>query len=178
MKTLFAAASAVALLVAAPAFAQTASAPALNGSIGYTVVDGGDDDDFSLGAITARIGADFTPNLGVEGEVGFGVKDEDIDTAFGDVNVELKNHLGAYVVGKLPLSPQAELFARLGYANFDIEASGLGASVEEDFGGVSYGVGGTYFFDGVNGIRGDYTRTDSDDADIDVFSVSYVRRFR
>ena len=43
----------------------------------------------------------------------------------------------------------------------------------------NYGVGANYYFDGQNGLRGDWTRRDFEDdaGEADVYSVSYVRRF-
>ena len=57
-------ATAALTLIAAPAMAQEPASP-VTGSIGYTQLDtdGGD-----LGAITGRVGYDFTRNFGVEGE--------------------------------------------------------------------------------------------------------------
>ena len=62
-------------LLAAPAMAQTISAPQVTGSVGYTVLDG---DNADLGAITGRLNAKFNRYVGVEGEASFGVKDDDI----------------------------------------------------------------------------------------------------
>ena len=61
-----------------------------------------------------------------------------------------------------------------------IEASGFGQSEDFDVDGVSYGIGGADFIDGVNGVRAHYTRIDGDDTagEVDLFSISYVRRFR
>lgn len=176
MKSLLWTVTAVGVLTAAPARAQTA--PALNGSLGYTVVEDGYND-VSLGAITARLGADFTPYLGLEGEAGIGVKDDSFNAGtLGRYDFELKSHAGVYAVGKLPLSPQAELFGRVGAARLNVETTVGAVSREDDLSGLSYGVGGAWYFDGKNGVRADYTRVDADDGDADMVSVAYVRRFR
>ncbi|MNJ04314.1 hypothetical protein D3C73_1650160 [compost metagenome] len=55
------------------------------------------------------------------------------------------------------------------------------AGVEREADGESwnYGVGANYYFDGQNGLRGDWTRRDftDDGGEVDVYSVNYVRRF-
>ena len=65
-------ATAALTLIAAPAMAQEPTSP-VTGSIGYTQLDG---DDGDLGAVTGRVGYDFTRNFGIEGEASIGVKDD------------------------------------------------------------------------------------------------------
>ena len=55
---------------------------------------------------------------------------------------------------------------------------GFGAAASESEGALSYGAGAQYMFDGVNGVRADYTRYDFDEGgDMDSFGLAYVRRF-
>ena len=70
-------ATAALTLIAAPALAQDPASP-VTGSLGYTHLDA---DDGELGAITGRLGYDFTRNFGIEGEASVGVKDEDVTIA-------------------------------------------------------------------------------------------------
>ena len=88
MKTLLAAAAGIALLAGASAASAESYA-----SIGYSQLgaeDSGIDVDF--GAVTARVGTNFNPWFGVEGEAAMGVKDpkrkyDVLDLASGDVIV-------------------------------------------------------------------------------------------
>ena len=66
------------------------------GSVGYSHHDleGAD-----VGAIQGRLGARFNPYLGVEGELGFGVRKDDIDVAGVKGKAELKNQMAIYGVG-------------------------------------------------------------------------------
>lgn len=206
MKLLFSAAAAVALLTAGAATAQTTPVQ-YYGTIGYTQAsatledDGtfGEDIDLEVGAITGRVGGRFGQYLGVEGELAFGIKEseERITTTFqgipvtADINYKLKNEAAVYGVGFLPLSPNADLFGRVGVgrlsSEFDVTASAGGFSETESMEGDSnffaFGAGGQYFFDGLNGVRGEYTRfnldTDEDEegAEFDTLSISYVRKF-
>jgi outer membrane immunogenic protein len=145
----------------APAF-MTANAQAANVYVngGYTHFDG--DGGAELGAITGRVGVGFGQHFAVEGEASFGVDD--------DGGLELDNELGIFAVGKLPLSPQFDIFARAGVARIETSPGG-----EED--GAAYGVGGQFNFTANDGIRGDWTRHDYDAGDVDAYSISYVRKF-
>ncbi|MBW3616710.1 MAG: porin family protein [Proteobacteria bacterium] len=205
MKLLFGAAAAVALLAGGSAMAQTAPVQ-YYGTIGYTQAsatledDGtfGQDIDLDAGAITGRLGARFGQYVGVEGEVAFGVteSEESITTTFqrvpvtADINYKINGKAAVYGVGFLPVSPNADLFGRIGVgrlsSEFDVTARAGGFSQSEQMEGeanfFAFGGGGQYFFDGLNGVRGEYTRfnldTDEDEgAEFDSFSISYVRKF-
>lgn len=161
MKTLmFAASAALLSVVSVPAVSQ---AQEVYGTIGYGAVDLEDAAD--LGAIQGRVGYKFNPYVAVEGEVAFGVKD--------DADIELKHQVGAFVVGSAPITPQANVFARVGYSGATIDTP-LG---EADGDGFAYGVGGQYDFTAKDGVRVDWTRHDYDEGAADVLSVSYARKF-
>ena len=182
MKLLIAAAAATAIAALSPAIAsaQTASTSGTTfyGTLGYADTDL---DHINLGAIQGRVGARFGQYFGVEGEVSGGVKDDKVSVAPGtDVKVKLDHQEAIYGVGFLPVSPNFDLLARVGYGHTQGSGSvsGVSATVKGD--SWNYGVGGQYTFDGVNGIRVDYTREafqshSSDDAN--VWSVAYMRKF-
>jgi opacity protein-like surface antigen len=191
MKLLFAAASAVALLAAAPAFAQTSPfGGQLYGNLGYTrltldEVDNEDveDAEFNLGAVTGRLGTRLNQNLGFEGELHIGVNDQEERAGGVSLTTGLNYGVSAFAVGYLPLTPQLDLFARagVGTAEFEFELSGGGLS-ESDSGSETLfglGAGAQYFFDGVNGVRGEYTRYmgENESAEFDALSIAYVRKF-
>ena len=153
---------AAASMLIAPAF-MTANAQQSSGvyvSGGYTHFDG--DGGAELGAVTGRVGVNLSPNFAIEGEGSVGVKD--------DGGTELDNELGVFVVGKLPISPAFDLFARVGAARIETSPGG-----SED--GVAYGAGAQWNLTSVDGIRGDWTRHDYDAGDVDALSLSYVRGF-
>ncbi|GAA0647419.1 hypothetical protein GCM10009101_20830 [Brevundimonas lenta] len=169
-------ATAALTLIAAPAIAQSVSNPQWNGSLGYTHLDG---DDGSLGAVTGRIGAKFTPYLGVEGEASIGVKDEDITIAGVDGKLEHDYDAALYGVASVPVSDNVELFGRLGYGTTSIKADVAGATASTDGESINYGAGANWYLDGKNGLRADWTRRDfqDDGGEIDTYGLSYVRRF-
>lgn len=183
MKSLIAAASAAAAVaIAAPAFAQTSAMAPVTGyvDLGYSYADtaitglgtGG------LNVLDGRIGAKFGRYIGAEGELGFGVGSKTI----GGADVKLRSTYAGYAVGHLPLSPQAELFARVGYGHSSIRASsaGLGGSVTTGTDSWNFGGGAEYFLTPHDGLRAEYTREDfrHDNGHANVFAISYVRRFR
>ncbi len=164
-------------LFAVPAMAQTVSTPQWYGTAGYTALDA---DDATLGAITGRVGARIHPNFAVEGEASIGVVDDDITVAGVNGSVEQDYDAALYAVGVLPVTPNFELFGRVGYGTTSIKADVAGVSAEEDGESVNYGVGGTYYLNAQNGLRADWTRrdfTDDNGGEVDTYGVSYVRRF-
>ena len=180
MKLLITAAAGVAFAAFLPAMAsaQTAtSGTTFYGTLGYA------DTDLShvnLGAIQGRLGARFGQYLGVEGEVSGGVKDDHVNVGGTDVKVKLDHQEALYGVGFLPISPNFDLLARVGYGHTQGTGSVPGASTTVKGDSWNYGVGGQYTFDGVNGVRVDYTREafqqhSADDAN--VWSLAYVRKF-
>lgn len=170
-------ATAAVTLFAVPAMAQTIQTPSYYGTLGYSQLDA---DDGDLGAVTGRLGAKLHPNFGVEGEASFGVKDDDFSVAGVDGAIEHEYDAAAYAVGFLPITANFELFGRVGYGTTELKAEAGGVSVTEDGESVNYGAGANYFFDGRNGVRGDWTRrdfTDDNGGEVDVYSVNYIRRF-
>jgi opacity protein-like surface antigen len=161
-------------LTALPAAAQTV--PSFYGNLGYSAVDS---DDVTLGAITGRLGARFHQNFGVEGEAAFGVDDDSFRVGTVNAKAKLKHEFAAYGVGFLPINEKFELLARLGYGTSKVRVSTPAASASDSDESWNYGVGAQYLFDGVNGVRADYTRHDfgSGGNDADVWAVSYVRKF-
>lgn len=191
MKALFGAAAAAALLIATPTFAQTFGGTEVYGNIGYTNARfdniGGfdvEDADINTGAVTARLGARRGVNFGVEGELLVGVSDEEISDGLDRASIGINYGATAFLVGFLPITPKAELFARVGVGAVEIDAETSGPTVgnASDSGTeavFAYGAGAQYFFDGVNGVRGEYTRYNGDDDSVesDALALSYVRKF-
>ena len=177
MKILFTtAAAAAALLAAAPALADP---PAVSGygTLGYTDFNG---DSANLGAITGRIGARWGRYVGVEGELSGGVTSDTANVGGVNTKVRVGDQYAGYAVGYLPLSPNADLFARVGYGQTRLNVSSPGTGAGGDHNSWNYGVGGQYFFDGANGVRADYTRmsyNDHSNFDANVWSLAYVRKF-
>lgn len=144
------------------------------GDIGYQHHSADEDGiDADLGTVTAHAGYKFTPNLSVEGELGFGIVDEEIDGA--DLSVSYL--VGAYGRVEAPIGENLSIFARAGVVQLELDAAAAGTSASESETGAGYGIGGEFHFDGANGIRADYTRYDIDSLEVDAFYIGYSRKF-
>lgn len=165
---------------AVSANAQDAAAPAAGAHTGaYVQVGLSDtklDDDY--GAVNFGAGYDINKYVAVEADVEVGVTNKTITFNGVDVKTKLDYSVGAFVVGKLPVSANVDLTGRVGYVKAQIKASAGGNSATGDENGAAVGVGIRYFPNGgLNGIRADLTRVKFDDGDADIYQVSYVRRF-
>lgn len=165
--------------VAASAFALPAAAQSMDPQFavsgGYArYVDGSDEWDGH--SATGRASARFHRYFGVDAEVAVGLGSSDV----GGTDVKMNYNVAAYAVAYLPLSENADLFARVGYGTTEFEVDfGGGLVASESFDGVTMGVGGQYFFDANNGVRMDVTRHEYDELDggLDSVAFTYVRRF-
>jgi len=182
MKLLMTAASVAALAALLPVAASaqatsTTSGTSFYGTLGYADTNL---DHVNLGSIQGRLGARFGTYFGIEGELAGGVKSDTVNVAGTDAKVKLNSQEALYGVGFLPVSPNFDLLARVGYGHSQGTGSVAGVSATAKGDSVNYGVGGQYTFDGANGVRVDYTRESfqshgSDDAN--VWSIAYMRKF-
>jgi outer membrane immunogenic protein len=175
MKALIAAASAAALFSALPAIAQAQETPSqtgLYGSLGYSNQN---DDHLNLGAIQGRLGYRINPYVGVEGELAGGVKGDKVDIGGIDTKVDLQHEAAIYGVGFLPVTPNLDLLARVGYGTTKVK--GVATDDGESW---NYGAGAQYRFNDANGVRLDYTRQEfqgSGSGAANVWALAYVRHF-
>src|SRR5690606_7652537 len=163
---------------ALPAAAQVMQpgGPTYYGTLGYSQLDHSDG---NLGAVTGRLGAKCNPYFGVEGEGSIGVKDDDFTIAGAQGQIEPDYDLAADAVGTVAVTRNFGPVARGGYGTTQMKAELAGVERKADGESWNYGVGANYYFDGQNGLRGDWTRRDftDDGGEVDVYSVNYVRRF-
>ena len=163
-------------IAALAAFATPAAAGNLlvqpRAEVAYSYLDF---EEGTFNAFGARAGLDFAKFFGVEGEVFFGVGEDEV----GGVDIELNNKFGGYGVLRIPDSiPGVTPFVRAGVVNAELEASaGPFSGSESDTGyafggGLSGGLVGTPF-----GWRVDYTRLEFDDVDANEFSAALVYKF-
>jgi len=183
MKKALIATATLAAIAAVPAFAQAQDAAASNVgayvNLGLAHVDARAP---NYEVIGGRLGYRFTPYLGVEGELATGLQGytvRDVGAPGFDVKTKVKHQAAVYGVGFLPISPNTDLFARVGYGTTKIKGSAIGTSVAQDGESWNFGVGAQHSFDGLNGIRLDYTRQEftNSSAHANVVGASYVRKF-
>lgn len=178
-KALIAAASAAIAASFVPAIASAQDAPTntgVYGNLGVSAVDAGSAD---IKAIGGRLGYRFNNYVGVEGELATGLKSDKDNIGGVDVTQKLKHSANAYIVGFVPVAPNTDLIARLGYGTSKISAKAAGVTASGSEDSVNYGVGAQHYFDGQNGVRVDYTRQDfrNDAGNANVWTVGYTRRF-
>lgn len=145
-----ASASTFALVIAAPAMAQSSGQEDtgfyLQGGYSYLDIEPeGVDDGVDTSAITARFGYQFTPMLSLEADLTSGIDDGDFDfnvdeddfdlddnndgdfndliAASGDIG--LNYLLGVYGRASIPVNDRLDLSGRLGYAYIDLDATVL-----------------------------------------------------
>ena len=148
-------------------------------SIGYTFATV---DDADLGLITARYNYSFTDYFAVEGDIGFGVSDgeldigDELDGAFVPVASEASADFagGLFAVGQYPFDVKgSNVFLRIGYqfSSIDSEADDFDVNVDVDADGFAAGLGLNYFFTDRHGVRFDYTYYNAE-VDFEDFDVS------
>lgn len=119
-----------------------------------------------VGGLTGRLGYQFSPYWGVEGEGTFGLDD--------DEGVELNHALGAFAVGTLPFGSSGfSAHGRVGYATVEVDTP-LG---DADDDGFAYGAGLGWQASERIGLRADYTRMEGDIDDADAISLGGTLRF-
>lgn len=112
-------------------------------------------------------------NLGVElGYVDFGKPE--IDTNFGQIELD-PTGVNLWGIAGVDAGP-IDLFAKLGYITWDVEATGLGTSDSDDGSDMGYGVGLGFGLGGIK-IRGEYEMYDIEDADLSMLSLSILYQF-
>lgn len=174
MKVLFASAALVAL---APAIAQAqdAAPQGVYANLGYAHAS---QSGISLGAVQGKLGYRINKWVGVEGELAIGFDDDSVRVGAATAKVELKHEAAAYVVGFAPVGPNTDLLARIGYGTTKIGASAVGASASGSDESINVGVGVQHHFDGKNGVRVEYTRSEyNDGGHANLWGVAYSRRF-
>jgi len=136
-------------------------------------------------ALRGIVGYEFHPNLAVEGMLAFGVSDGSTDVDAGipvNLSMKVEHAYGIYVKPKFDVTPQFEVFGRLGYAETKLKATvsalGMSASDSSSDGDFSYGLGVAYRFDPRMSVGLDYMRNyNKDGVKIDGVTLSLGYRF-
>ncbi|MEQ9451258.1 MAG: porin family protein [Pseudomonadales bacterium] len=139
-----------------------------------------DDTDFDDNDTVAKVfaGYRFNKNLAVEGE--YQKLFESEDDIFG-TNVELEADAWTIAVRPiLPLTDFIDLYAKIGYTHYEAEArtrlGGVTINDEDSESGLNWG-GGIDFNLGNVSLRGEVSRIEIDDADLNLVSAGVVFRF-
>ncbi|MBY6187469.1 porin family protein [Marinobacter hydrocarbonoclasticus] len=130
-----------AALMAAPAAANLdQGSPYLGGQINYLDVDTGLGSVNPIG-LTLLGGYQFSPYLGLEARIGFGLSDDDLFFEEIPIGLELDTYYAGYLVGTLPMSDWVSVYAMLGFADAELTASALDQNESASENDFSYGIG-------------------------------------
>lgn len=112
-------------------------------------------------------------DLGVEaGYVDFGAPDFDVQSE----RVELEpTGINLWGIAGIEAGP-VDLFAKLGYISWDIEATVQGQNLSDDGSDLGYGLGLSFGLGSLS-VRGEYEVYDVEDADVSMLSVGVVYQF-
>ena len=144
---------------------------------GYSAIDG---DGATLNAISVRGGLFFHEIVGAELEASFGLGAEDFD-GFAGAEIELENQFAGYLVGRFPATREIDVLGRIGYTTGEFQIASNGVSSDAEVDGFAFGIGAEYMLTEQFGFRGDYTRIEAEDdqldGGVDMFSISGVFKF-
>jgi len=112
-------------------------------------------------------------DLGIEaGYVDFGAPE--IATNFSQIELD-PTGINLWGIASFDTGP-VDLFAKVGYILWDLEASSLGSSASDDGTDLGYGVGLGFGFGNVR-IRGELEAYDLDGADLSMLSLGIIYQF-
>lgn len=184
MKLMIAAAVATAALSPRAAQAQDATSLGPYAELGYARADS---EPGHIDAIQGKLGYRLMRFVGVEGELGLGLASNSVNVRTGVANpptvkasMKLEHEVAGYVVGFFPLGANTDLIARLGYGSTKVSVKGPGIVPQTSRESVNYGLGFQHYFDGLNGVRLDWTHLDfthRNGSHGDLLAVAYSRRF-
>lgn len=130
-------------------------------------------------ALRVVAGMDVHPNLAVEGLLGLGVKVGDGTNSSGAATeVKLTNVFGLYAKPKMDVSPELQLFGRVGFASTNHSNKVGTTTTSKSDAGFSYGLGASYRISGDTSVGLDYmSYYNRKNTSIDGFTVSVGYRF-
>lgn len=164
-------------------FAQQAFAVepgALYGGLQYAQVtyDEEDFEELEPTALIGRIGRFMTENVSIEGRLGAGLEDDDIDIVipgFGTIEaeVEVNTLYGFYAAVHSDPSKDVSIYGIVGVSKGELEFSALGLSEDEDDSGLSYGIGLNFGKFNVEYM----SYLDEDEYEVTALSIGFVSSF-
>ncbi len=154
----------------------TSTASAQDGSAYVNI--GVDAVEFDAYTLSGKLGYKFTDMFAVEGQAAIGIIDNKETIQGIEAKAGVDSSFGAFGVVRIPTGEGLNLFGRAGYHFTQLSGSAGSFETSFDVDGFAIGAGSEYLWDGVNGIRLEYTYLDGDgDGGSDVVSLSYVRNF-
>lgn len=135
-------------------------------------------DDASLTSLTAIFGKQYNENLAGEFRFGFGLGGDTVNADGFNIDLKLKNMMGAYLKAGAPTSGKLYPYAMIGFTRAELEASVLGYSVSDDDSSLSFGLGVDYQATQAVKVSAEYMNYLSGDYyDINGFALSLSKSF-
>lgn len=133
-------------------------------------------------ALTARLGANLSPNFGLELRVGTGLGDDSVSAGSEKLTLELDNAISAYARVMAPMGERFTAYAMVGLTRSKLTAKfrdAMGSfSMSDSETDLSYGVGGELLLNVNTFVSVEYARLlDGDDYDLDALSIGVGFRF-
>jgi outer membrane immunogenic protein len=114
-----------------------------------------------------------TEKVSIEGRLGFGLQDDEIDVGPFDVEIEVDKFYGVYGVFHTSGSEDTDVYGVLGFIKGELESTVFGETFDGDDSGLSYGIGANF-----RGFNIEYmSYLDEDEFDVTAISLGYRRIF-
>ena len=93
-------------------------------------------------ALVGRLGVNINDSFSVEGRLGLGLQDDDVNINGNNVTMEIDSIVGAYAIGHININKNSSLYGLLGLSRAEATFSAPGfSSSSDDESGLSFGVG-------------------------------------
>lgn len=142
----------------------------------YTFVNiDGSGTDADLGTLSAKVGGNITPLIGLEARAGFGVADENVGLG---TDLSVNSFFGGYAtinaVNESPVTP----YGIIGFTRYELELDGPAGSTTDDDSDLSYGAGVNIALSEELSGNVEYMRyVDTDDATVDGIGLGLTLHF-
>ncbi|NVK86545.1 MAG: porin family protein [Gammaproteobacteria bacterium] len=123
--------------------------------IDYSEVEG---PDVKPSALVVSYGSEVNEYFDFQGRLGLGLASDDISINNFNVDISVKNFIGAYIIAKVPTDSDLQPYGVLGFTRGKLEADIQGAGkVSESESDLSYGFGVDYAIDTSSALNFEYT---------------------
>ena len=135
-------------------------------------------DDVEPTALVGRIGHFVNDNVAIEGRIGVGLQDDEVEVDLGifgtvDVEVEVEHLFGIYAAIHSSSSSDISVYGIIGYTQGELEASAGGFDASEDDSGLSYGLGLNIYKFNIEYM----SYLDEDEFEVTAISLGFVTQF-
>lgn len=129
--------------------------------------------------LDGRFGTYFNENFSGELRAGFGIQDDTVNFDLNSsMDLEMKNHYGAYIRAGIPVGEVFYPYVIAGYTHGKVEETFLGGSISESESDFSYGLGADFALSNDFDISLEYMDyLDMDGVEVEGISLGFKARF-